>query len=967
MMARNIRGQQTLGELLNNKVFLENDKPFVIIFDKQDVLVDFLSNSQQQVPEDFKLLSIIASQSPSEFIDREVIVADFDEEVGWYRHKWIIHVHGEHTGEIVQAKSFFYYQLLGEVFILDDFMDLLMHPSFNLIKSKESTSVIDRYPVINRLALKYLVDLPLSCIISEGKTFQESLAWLMLFTSDIGINPSQATRSPAWASLASNRIPCTHIPVLLNLIFLLPPLNVPQLEESSRKTLNNYFSAMLLDFGLKKFALTDEWFENLTQIIRLVFQYGKPPLQGKSSEKKKGGTLDAFLPTPQDGTTPPESTILLFQDMMNDWIKNADKILVTRFQQWAFLLRKNQTPPTLSEDNLTEHLNLFSFTGIVDINIATYLLKVQEKELSEANLWLTKVDDVIKKREKLWEKATRVWWTQRKLFNAVNNNQAISVKELWQFTRQIGQLLSYNIQENKKWADLEGDAWEIESLHVAINDPVFDTIYSGSDYFSYFTKLIEKMNEMYQQCNKNINNAFTINYLDYLQEKGQNFYENFNTAVWKYATDTISKENLIGFIFCDAMRQDVARELMDVLESKQKENQANIVANKSAIEQIRVLGILPSITNLGWNLALRQEDKLQAKLSGDKLVSGFATGTATKVLNDPSAREERISALFANAGKKVCIYHIDPKNFNTDIDLLHEKITGDQGPIVPIMWYDKIDNHEFTLQDFLKQKTLILSELGDFIFKLHETGIKDIFIIADHGFIFTKNDKLLKTKPDGIGPLHKRHCISRHVFVEYDANNFPDWLIFPSEQLSFSIDSSTTDIRSIILPKDDSIFKKSKIEGQFFIHGGLSFQECDLLHFISHCEFKPMVEIESIEPVDHGDPQMIHEKPSYILKNIKGTSSNYLQIQVQTRKKGDKEVKLRPITFKVTVDDPRIHIDHEQEFTLISGKKQNFMLTFDKSVKLSNIVVHIKNEKNQTIMKKEFGVSPPVYDVDLSF
>ncbi len=958
-MARNSWGQKTLGELLNNKFFLENDKPFLVIFDKLEVLEDFFSNPQQQIPEDIKLITIKAALSPAEFIDRQVVVSDFDDEAGWYRHKWIIHVHGEFANDVSKAQSFYYYQLLGEVFVLDGFLDLLMHPTLNLIRSKDSNSVFDKYPAINRHAVKYLSDILLSCIISEAGTFHESLAWLMLFTSDATINPSQAMQSPTWASITSNRVQCTHVMVLLNLIYFLSPLNVPQLEENTRKMLNTYFATMLVDLGIKKFALTDDWVENLTQIVRFIFQYGKPPLQGKTPEKKKGGTLDAFLPTPQDGTTPPEATIQLFQDLTNEWVRNADETLVTRFQQWTFVLRKNQAPPTLTEENLPEYQNSFAFTGIVDVNLATFLLKQQEKAPSEANSWLAKVDDVIKKREKLWEKATRLWWAQRKLYYSPNNGQAISVKELWQCTRQIGQFIPYNIKKNKKWKDLEETAWEIESIRVAINDPVFVAVFAGADYFSYFAKLIEKMNAKYQECNRNLNDAFTNHYLEILQEKGKGIYEEFDKTVWKFATENISKENLVGFIFCDAMRKDFAGDLIEALKNKLQEYAANIIESRNQIKQVLVPGIIPSITNLGWNLGLARNDKLQAKLSGDKLVSGFLKGTTTKVLNDPSAREEWITALFAKVGKKVGIIDIDTKNFNVGFDALRDKVAEEKDLVIPILWYDKIDNHEFTLHDFLEQKPKLLAELCDFIYKLHGVGIKDIVILADHGFIFTSNDKLMKTKPDGIGPLHKRHCISRHVFTEENKLKYPEWLIFPVDQLSFGIDLTASDIKSIILPKDDLIFKSSRIEGQFFIHGGLSFQECDLLHFISHCEFRPTVEIESIEPVEHGESLKIKGKDAYYLREMQGGKIIYLQLQVTARKKGEGEEQLRPLTIKVSTEDSRIKVDPEQEKPLPSGAKRNFNLSFEKSANISTIIVNIKNQNNQTIKKKEFQVLPP--------
>ncbi len=48
----------------------------------------------------FKLLSIQATQKPVEFLDRIKIVEDFNENMGWYEHSWIIHVYSEDVNKI---------------------------------------------------------------------------------------------------------------------------------------------------------------------------------------------------------------------------------------------------------------------------------------------------------------------------------------------------------------------------------------------------------------------------------------------------------------------------------------------------------------------------------------------------------------------------------------------------------------------------------------------------------------------------------------------------------------------------------------------------------------------------------------------------------------------------------------------------------------------------------------------------
>ena len=81
----------TLRELLCDLFFDENPFPFLIIYDINNILSDFFEQEIQTQTE-FKLLSIQASQKPTEFLDRIRIVENFSEKKGWYEHFWIIHI-----------------------------------------------------------------------------------------------------------------------------------------------------------------------------------------------------------------------------------------------------------------------------------------------------------------------------------------------------------------------------------------------------------------------------------------------------------------------------------------------------------------------------------------------------------------------------------------------------------------------------------------------------------------------------------------------------------------------------------------------------------------------------------------------------------------------------------------------------------------------------------------------------------
>jgi len=243
-----------------------------------------------------------------------------------------------------------------------------------------------------------------------------------------------------------------------------------------------------------------------------------------------------------------------------------------------------------------------------------------------------------------------------------------------------------------------------------------------------------------------------------------------------------------------------------------------------------------------------------------------------------------------------------------------------------------------------------LDELQDIIWKLQRIGIKYVFVLSDHGFIFAKNEDLMNDIPSGI--VHKRYCFSPNVFTEEERRKYSNWHIIKPEQLKTSIQGEG--LSSIIIPINYGIFKKSRKETSFYIHGGLSYQECDLLYLKFKCILKPEVQIESIFVKDH---EKIEGQEVFYLKEM--GDSKYLEFLLTTRKKEDSSEHLRPITIKVICLDPRIQIDPNQELTLISGSKRKFKLSFNKEYSINSIEIQIKNSENEIIETKKFLIHEP--------
>ena len=936
----------TLRDLLCKLIFDDNHFPFLIIYDVNNILSDFLKQEVSNQP-DFEFLSIQATQNPVEFLDRIKIVEDFNESMGWYDHPWIIHVFGEYSREIESFGSFHYYEQIGKVIVIEDFYDFLMIPELNLVRSKDTNSLLIQEPSINQFMLEYLVDMPISSYISSEKVFNESSAWMTLFTSNSIINPLQKAESPLWISISQEKKIFSHEKNLLELIYWNEPLAPKTLDEKTINYLNKYFNKLLNELKITNLTLSEDWNENFIRIIQYIFHYGKSAFSKRSTGKKKEVTIDVFLIPGKKEINLPRNTIEIFGNFINEWLTHSDHIFLIRFQQWTNLLRKKQTSISIKQEEIQKFENSFSYSGILDIYLASSILESQRKISLEKDEWISKISNIIKKREKLWKNYARLWWKDRNLISF--EMKEISIHKLWEFTLKAGLLISFEIRSSK-WQDLQEIAWEIEHIFLIVMKPEFNHIFKSEDSFKQFLNIMTMLNTKYIDCLTKIERHFSEYYYNLLSSEDIYNSSNFSKTVWDESINRIKNKQNIGFIFCDALRKDLANELKQKIETKW--GQKKSIISEKKIEEIQSLSFLPSITNLGWSQILRKEDEICVKISSDNLISGVENQKEKKIFYNPKDRNSRILQILNESGKKVEILEIDLKHFNKQKSTLRQKINQNNSVLVPLLWYDKFDNHDLSFEEFIERKDTYLDELKDIIWKLHEVGIELIFILSDHGFIFVKNEDFIEDKPNGM--LHKRYCLSPNAFTQEEYKKYPNWKIFSVKQFGYKIEEDKKKVSSIIIPLEYSIFKKSKNDTKFFIHGGLSYQECDLLHLKSQCILKSQVKIEKIEVKDH---ERIEGQEVFYLKEM--GDSKYLEILLRTYKKEVSSRPLRPIMIKVICSDSRIHIDPNQQLRLTSGYRRKFKLSFNKNYTINSLEIQIKNSENEIIKTKKFIVTEP--------
>ena len=584
----------TLRDLLCDLIFEDNKSTFLIIYDDYNILSDFLDEEISNQT-GFKLLSIQATQKPVEFLERIKIVEDFNEDMGWYKNFWIIHVFGEYSREIESFGSFHYYGKIGKVIIIEDFCDFLMKPELNLVKSRDTNSLLQQEPSLNHFLLKYLVDMPISSYINTEKTFNESAAWMTLFTSNSLINPLQKADSPLWISISQEKKLFSHEKNLLELIYLNDLIAPKTLDKKTINYLNKYFNELLNELQITILTLSEDWNENLIQIIQFFFHYGKSAFSKRSKGKKKVATLDAFL-IPENEINIPRSTIEIFGNFINDWLTNSDQILLIRFQQWTKFLRKKQTSISIKQEEIQKFEISFSYTGIIDIYLALRLLETQHKNPLKKEDWLSKVSNIINNREKLWKNYARLWWNDRDLISF--EKKSISIHQLWDFTLKAGLLLSFEITSSN-WQNLQEVAWEIENINMVVMKPEFNYIFKSEDSFKQFLNIITIINTKYLDCQIKIESPFTEYYYNLLRSEDIYNSSNFSNTVWDESINRINENQNIGLIFCDALRQDLANELKQKINNKW--DQKKYIITEKKIEEIQSISFLPNITNLGWS------------------------------------------------------------------------------------------------------------------------------------------------------------------------------------------------------------------------------------------------------------------------------------------------------------------------------------------------------------------------------
>ena len=258
------------------------------------------------------------------------------------------------------------------------------------------------------------------------------------------------------------------------------------------------------------------------------------------------------------------------------------------------------------------------------------------------------------------------------------------------------------------------------------------------------------------------------------------------------------KKSTVFVIISDALRFEVAEELACKINQKYRQ----------AAEIETMLGVLPSYTALGM-AALLPHEKMSYDSNGEVLVDG-------EKLNSLDRRNNYLSKFFGAAVRAESLINMrreDAREFVKDkqvVYIYHNRI-------------DAIGDDAKTEESTFSATRETIDELEKIVsFVINSLLANNVFITADHGFIFTK------TIQEDIDKYRVSDAIDKELILKMNkrfilGNYIPDIPGTIRGRCAHTAGMSLENDMQFILPKGMSRFHF--MGGARFVHGGMSLQE----------------------------------------------------------------------------------------------------------------------------------------------
>jgi len=506
-------------------------------------------------------------------------------------------------------------------------------------------------------------------------------------------------------------------------------------------------------------------------------------------------------------------------------------------EEWIYNSKYNDLYSTISQEvdnktkisqklknlSLEDLANIYALENIENIILAKILNENLENNI---DFYL----DIIKKREQSF------WWGSYK-------NNYLSLENYLRFEKT---LLLMNLAADT-----------VENLVLSYTKQLYliDTYYrnfifyyknSNNDLiFDYYKKIENKYQNVMNFLNSKWDDLLTSDFIHNNPKNQSNFYHN-------HLDQHLQKSERICIIISDALRYEIGCELENKLSSSRDRFEVSIdymVAN------------IPTITAVGM-ASLLPNKKIEIKDDGTVLVDDKpATNLKMrqdllKTFNDDSLAltEEEVNSCTTSQLREL----FKGKNLIYIYQNMIDKIGDDY-------------TSEGNVFDMVDQ---CLNSLEKVIKKLVSSGIINIIVTSDHGFIYQDSNVEEYQKIEF--PFDKKNIVLNPRYVLGDS------LISISGSHFFEkIDNDKIKRSNILIPKSTLRFKSTSGAGKRFLHGGVTLQELILpLVKIRYTkkQNKKIVDFEMISPTKN---IITSNNPKFKFLQSEPVSNNVLPLKAR--------------------------------------------------------------------------------------
>ena len=266
--------------------------------------------------------------------------------------------------------------------------------------------------------------------------------------------------------------------------------------------------------------------------------------------------------------------------------------------------------------------------------------------------------------------------------------------------------------------------------------------------------------------------------------------------VYREAVAPAAKEGRLAYILVDALRFEMARELLSVLEPEWTPDLTPALATPPTVTEIGMAALMPGA-----------EKGLTAAPAGGNKLAAIVAGQMLKT------RRDRLTYFQEAVGCKVAMVRLDQLAPLSDVHLSQSLKSAD---VILVTATDEIDglceNNPALARRMLDH---VLSQLRRGIRSLFGLGVQAVVVTADHGYLF--GERLMAGQ--GIdAPGGNTAALKRRVWVGQGGADLPGVLRQPLSAFGIGGDLE------MVTPWNLSCFKV-KGGGTEYFHGGLSLPE----------------------------------------------------------------------------------------------------------------------------------------------